>query len=63
MASFYSGPLIGRQRISGGRGADCYVSCLILCAVLSCRETEGHAEDLQLHLTAVLQGTRGSQAS
>lgn len=34
MASFYSGPLIGRQRVSGGRGAGCHVLCLMLCVVL-----------------------------
>lgn len=39
MAPFYSGPLIGRQCVSGGRGAGCHVLCLMLCAVLRWRET------------------------
>lgn len=63
MAPFYSGPLIGRQSVSGGRGAGCHVLCLMLCAVFSWRETVDRAEAMQLHLTAVLQGTQTSQAS
>lgn len=34
MALVYSGPLIGRQRVSGGRGAGCHVLCLMLRGVL-----------------------------
>ena len=41
MVPFYSAPLIGRQCVSGGRRAGCHVLCLILCAVLSRRETTG----------------------
>lgn len=41
MAAFYSGPLIGRQRVSGGRGAGCHVLCLMLCAVLKLEGDHG----------------------
>lgn len=44
MAPFYSAPLIGSQFVSGGRTAGCHVLCLILCAVLSWRETMSHVE-------------------
>lgn len=53
MAPFYSGRLIGRQCVSGGRGAGCHVLCLMLCVVL---KLQGCVEGLHFHLTTVLQG-------
>lgn len=44
MAPFYSASLIGSQFVRGGRTAGCHVSCLILCAALSWRETISHVD-------------------
>ena len=60
MAPFCSGPLIGRQ--GDGVGERCRLSCLMSYVVISCRECMGCVEGLQLHLTAALRETQGSQA-
>lgn len=59
MAPLYSGPLIGRQGVSGARGAGCHVLCLMVGAIISCMECMGRVEGLQLYLTAVLTGDTG----
>lgn len=56
------GHWLGGRVLVGGEEPPAMSYVLCVCAIISCRKCMGCVEGLQLHLTAVLQETQGSQA-